>query len=162
MNLAEKQGKRAEVAVWKGHALIYPLSGRGLLRDDPEAFYCTLPEDSTEDTLGNALHSALGASRFLNADDAKEFLRYDKVAWEQRVARCASTVGAISSRAFLATLRKCFVTEQGGLIVLTPTRRIRGPAWEAIEDLSPVEVSIDAPPLELGIALRQVLSSCTT
>ena len=160
MSLAETQGKRAEVALWKGHVVLYALSGRGLVRDDPNAFHKVLPRESGEDLIGATLLSALNASRFLDVDDANDFLRHDQAAWEQRTAMLVTAVGAPSLRAFFASVQKCFVVQRGDVVFLTPTKRVRGPAWEAIGDFPPIMVSSKASPSQIGAALGQALSSC--
>jgi hypothetical protein len=160
MTVEETQGRQADIALWKDRIVITALSGRGLLRDDPDAFQQVLTADAPDYELAASLQAALLASRFLATDEARAFFQGGKSAWEERIARTATAAGATSTRAFLNGMSKVAVAQRGSTITLTATRKLRGPAWQGITGLSPIELPAYAEPTVLVAGIRRAASLC--
>lgn len=159
-DLETKQGKRAN-AVRNGEFIcIETYSGRGLLGRDPQGCRSILGPDADDHELGAALLNALGNSRFLSGDEARQFLDRDRTqqVYEGWVQEMTSLYGYKSRRDLFKKMVCCNVKLIDGAITLTPTSHPKLEAWEGLGDEQNITIPGNSMAAEAGAALRLALN----
>jgi hypothetical protein len=126
--------------------------------DEVDTWSALSPLDVSDDELGAALRAALGASRMLTLDQAREYLHRDAVAARSQrwLDWAMARTGARNPRQ-VRWARSCSVTVRSGSVVeVMPMNRLRGDAYVSIGGpeeaiLCPLKATDEA----LGQALRQ-------
>ena len=160
--LETKQGKQAG-AVRNGEFVsIQTFSGRGLLARDPEGSRYILAADVDDAGLGAALLDALGRSRFLSSDAAKQLLDRDRVKqrYEAWVREVVERYGYKSRRDLFKDMVSCNIKLVSGNVVIGPTSHPKLEAWEGLRADQSVIVPAASTAAEIGAALRLGFARC--
>jgi len=160
-DLEKLQGKRASVYAVRQALIVVAQSGRGLMGTDPDSFHSILAPAVDDATLGAALLGALSSSRFLQLEEAKQFLHESRdKRWDSWTDTLIQATGFRSKQKLFERMAQCSVTAQNGTITFSPTVKRRGAAWEGLG--KEFESSIDqaSSPNAIGRALGEALMRC--
>jgi len=133
-------------------------SGHGLCAYDPQGKETVLGLDADDNALGVAVKAALGSSRFLSLDEAREFLDYRRAeqVYNERIKSLMERYGYNNKAALFGRMKRCDVTLVNGMIEIGPTTHEELDSWvrNKSDGLEDVLVSADAPVERIGAALR--------
>lgn len=124
-----------------------------------------LPSDVGNDELGLALQDALAHSRFITDEkELRRFYNYEKrgVEYAKWVEMLMKRYGYKSKRELFIAMMWCNITDQDRVIEIGPTRHEKLEAWgrEKDDEIEDVVISKNAPPEEIGAALREAFNRC--
>lgn len=153
---------------------VQTFSGYRSSRADPEGRQYLLSVDVSEESLGEAVQSALAASRFVLAERREgvwihpeaTFDRplYDPVLTEQRYVewtkRLMRKFDYKSKRDLFRGMTNCNIKSSSGVLTISPTIRERMEGWAGMPDDENVVAATGSSPLEVGSAVRLALSRC--
>ncbi len=134
---------------------------------DPLGMQHLLSPDAANEVLGVALLNALAHSRFIT--DEKELRSFNN--YEKRVAEYAKWVGGLMQRygyknkqRLFKSMESCQITCQDEIIKITPYRHEKLEAWgrEKDDGIEDVVINKNAPPEEIGAALRVAFERCVS
>lgn len=133
---------------------------------DPLGKRIRLTNPTTDEELGDAVLTALAASRFLHPNEHREFfdIRGRVVPqYEEWISGVISEYGYKSRRALFKDMKSCDIVEHDGVVTMRPTHHEKLEAWsdDGITEECLVRVSTISPPSDVGAALRLALSRCT-
>lgn len=168
--------RTAWAAVKANHDFIcvQTFSGYRSCRADPEGGQYLLSVDVSDVSLGEAVQSALAASRFVLAERREgvwihpeaTFDRrlYDPMLTEQRYVewtkRLMSKFDYKSKRELFKGMKNCSIKSTAGVLTISPTIRERMEGWAGMPDDEDVVAPTGSSPLEVGSAVRLALSRC--
>lgn len=122
------------------------------------------PDDAPH-ILGQALHDALLASRFLRADELDAFFSIElgKERYETWVAGLMRRYEYSSRRGLFKRMKRCSVEQSGGVTTLRPLRHEKLESWSGngIDSNDHVQLSDSSSFVELGQGVLLALSRCT-
>ncbi|MDA7416441.1 contact-dependent growth inhibition system immunity protein [Xenophilus arseniciresistens] len=155
-------------AYWnRNFYLIETFSGYGMAGRDPAGKQHTLQQDATADDLGAAVLDAMGHSRFLSLDEAKDFFDYKKMQ-EQYAAWIEDLMkqhGYKTKRALFKDMARCNISLTVGdsQMTISPSHHDRLESWSRVKDdgIEDVVIPSDSTPEVVGQALLLGFSRCT-
>ena len=133
-------------------------SGHGACAYDPQGKETELELDADDNALGVAVKEALGRSRFLSLDEAREFLDYRRV--EQRYGDWVNSIierhGYKNKAVLFRRMKCCDITLSNGMIKISPTIHEELESWgrNKNDGLEDVIIPAEAPVERIGAALR--------
>ncbi len=137
---------------------------RGTALDLAGAQYAFRHEVSDQE-LGAAVLECLAHSRFLDTPELQDELFHPDAAarsyaaWIERLMRFG---GYKTKRALFKDMLSCSIEQEDGTITIRPSRHEKLEAWsaEGFTDADNVVIRADAPPGEIGSALREAFRRC--
>jgi hypothetical protein len=105
----------------------------------------------------------LVASRFIESkEEWKEFSANREQAYEDFVRMLMASGNYGSRRELFKAMASCGIEQVSGQITIRPTRHRKLEAWngEGFTDADNVVIRADAPPGEIGAALREAFRRC--
>lgn len=137
-DLEQRQGKRARLLQTRESICVSTLSGRGLLRRDPQGLMQWLDIGASDSALGSAVLESLAKSRVLTPEESEAF--FDRASgpdtWDAWVLSLMSRYHYPSREALLRHMESCLVRWVGDEIEYSPSRHKGFEAWR---DLGPSE-----------------------
>jgi hypothetical protein len=139
-------------------------SGYSLEFLDPEAPEFLLNIMASDEELGKAVVESLKNSRFLELEKARELRRITIENYPKWVAGLMEKYGYKTKRALFKNMLSCGMRLENGVIIIRPSHHETLEGWGSgkITEKDYVHVTFDAPPAEIGAALRLAFSRCTT
>jgi hypothetical protein len=161
----EKDWKKTSSAVMNENFInIGTYSGYSLSFADPETSDFSFNISVSDEELGKAVVESLKNSRFLELEKAYQLYDLCKESYPQWVAGLMEKYGYKTKRALFKNMLSCGMRLENGVIIIRPSHHETLEGWGSgkITEKDYVHVSFDAPPEEIGAALRLAFSRCTT
>jgi hypothetical protein len=144
------------VDTWSGY--------RGTI-GDPTGPQYDFRQDVSDEELGAAVLNCLAHSRFLDTPELQDELFHPDAAarsyaaWIERLMRFG---GYKTKRALFKDMLSCQIEQEDDTITMRPSRHEKLEAWsgEGFTDADNVVIRTDAPPGEIGAALREAFRRC--
>jgi hypothetical protein len=119
----------------------------------------------SDEELGAAVLDCLAHSRFLHTPELQDELFHPDAAarsyaaWIERLMRFG---GYKTKRALFKDMLSCQIEQEDDTITMRPSRHEKLEAWsgEGFTDADNVVIRTDAPPGEIGAALREAFRRC--
>jgi hypothetical protein len=152
----------AEASANDEFVCIQTYSGYRLPVRDPQARQYLLSPGVDDGTLGEAVVESLAASRFLALEEANALMESRGERYSAWVAGLMLHYGYKSRRALFKRMKSCWMECENQALVIRPTRHDRLESWDAegIKESDQLVVNVEAPPSDIGSALRLALSRC--
>jgi hypothetical protein len=140
-------------------------SGYRVTIGDPAGPQHDFRHEVSDEELGAAVLDCLSHSRFLDTPELQDELFHPDAAarsyasWIERLMRFC---GYKTKRALFKDMLSCSIEQEDGTITIRPSRHEKLEAWsaEGFTDADNVVIRADAPPGEIGAALREALRRC--
>ena len=153
--------KSAEVEAYRQFTRIVSQATYGAAYPDPKGVEYILPNDISDQDLGEKAHAALAASRFLTPDhpEFKEVMRFptkeEEKAYEDQLLKAA---GVKTLRTLYKGAQSVFLDLQDGVISIDSWKYRYAGHWEGIRGLAPITVPESVGDIEFGQAIRAGLA----
>ncbi len=125
-----------------------------------------LAPDVDDTALGNALRNALAASKRVSIEEFQKIFTSGAIQklGEERTAYVMKQYGYKARRALYKNMMCCWITQVADEIVITPTHHKTIDTYSGISIDGPEiqRLKLDASDAELGAALREGFSRCTS
>ena len=157
-----RQGKNAVVFRNNRLVSISAQSGLGMLGFDLQGAHFLLPPNAADEVLGNALLGALSNSRRISPQEDPSFSNQGIMAankiWQQSLM---DQFEYKTRKQLYENMISCDVRLFDNFITMTPLRHEGLEGWGGMKDPTlNVVISGEAPPSEIGAALRLTLDRC--
>lgn len=114
--------------------------------------------------LGESVLKALSNSRtfIYGSPEDEDFFDLEKSQqrYDDWVAGLCEKLGYKTKRALFKKMKNCSIWLYNGRIEINPSRQVRLEAWDGINGVEDVVLSLDNSPEEIGAGLRLALSRC--
>jgi hypothetical protein len=143
--------------------VVRTFSGYLATQGDPSGSTLVLGADALDAVVGDAVTECLFASRFIESkEEWREFAANREQAYEDFVHMLMAAGNYGSRRELFKAMASCSIEQTGSHITIRPTRHRKLEAWngEGFTDADSVVVRADAPPDEIGAALREAFRRC--
>jgi hypothetical protein len=139
-------------------------SGYSLKFSDPEAPEFLFDITVSNEDLGKAVLESLKNSRFLELEKAYELEEICQENYPKWIAGLMERYGYKTKRALFKDMNSCDIVLRDQTIVIEPCHHETLEGWGSgkITAKDYVHVPFDAPPAEIGAALRLGFSRCTS
>lgn len=116
------------------------------------------------ETLGINVLQALSNSRtfIYGSPEDEDFFDLEKgrQRYDDWVAGLCEKLGYKTKRALFKKMKSCSIWLNNGRIKMSPSRQVKLEAWDGINGVEDVVLSLDNSPEEIGAGLRLALSRC--
>jgi hypothetical protein len=143
---------------------IIPYSGYSLSIADFTQPEFLLDPSISDGELGRAVLESLKNSRFLELEKSYELEDICKENYSKWVVNLMEKYGYKTKKALFKNMLSCSVRLEDGILVIRPSHHEKLEGWGGNDETerNKVYVPFDAPPAEIGAALRLAFSRCTT
>ncbi len=144
--------------------VIQTRSGNGMTRIDHLVLPDIFNQATDNETLGKSILQALSNSRTLiqGTPESLDFFNLEK--GQQRynnwVLGVCEKFGCKTKRTLFKKMKYCSIWLNNGRIEISPSRQVKLEAWDGINGVEDVVLSLDNSPEEIGAGLRLALSRC--
>ena len=127
---------------------------------DPGFREILLSPDATGATLGEAILTAVSASRAIRLEEAMALSAAAREQYEFWVKEISERYGYASRKALFRYMRSCSVDLRPGGLTFVPTNHVRAESWSGLPQAEHVVIAPASTAEEVGAALRLAFSRC--